>query len=79
MWDLPGPGIEHMSPALAAGILIHLATREVLHPPLLTMTTFILFIYIFTYVKSKSLSHVQLFVTPWTIQSMGILQARMLE
>ena len=28
MWDLPGPGIEPMSPALAGGFYVH-CTREV--------------------------------------------------
>ena len=28
-WDLPGPGIEPVSPALAGGFLNHCATREV--------------------------------------------------
>ena len=30
MWDLPGPGIKPVSPALASGFLNHCATREVL-------------------------------------------------
>ena len=29
MWNLPGPGIEPVSPALACGFFIHCATREV--------------------------------------------------
>ena len=29
MWDLPGPGLKPMSPALAGGILHHCTTREV--------------------------------------------------
>ena len=29
MWDLPGPGLEPMSPALAGRILNHCTTREV--------------------------------------------------
>ena len=37
MWNLPGPGIEPVSPALAGGFFIHCATREVptllLRPP----------------------------------------------
>ena len=30
MWDLPGPGIESVSPALTEGFSEHWATREVL-------------------------------------------------
>ena len=29
MWDLPGPGLKPVSPALAGGFLTHCATREV--------------------------------------------------
>ena len=29
MWDLPGPGIEPVSPALAGGFLTTVSTREV--------------------------------------------------
>ena len=29
MWNLPGPGIEPMSPALGRQILIHYTTREI--------------------------------------------------
>ena len=28
MWDLPGPGLEPVSPALAGGVYSHCATRE---------------------------------------------------
>ena len=28
MWDLPGPGLEPVSPALAGGFLTNCATRE---------------------------------------------------
>ena len=30
MWDLPGPGLEPVSPALAGGFFNHCTTREVL-------------------------------------------------
>ena len=31
MWDLPGPGLEPVSPALAGGLFNHCATREALY------------------------------------------------
>ena len=53
--QFPPPGIESGSPALGAQSLSHWTTREV--PELI-------------FLKRKSLSHVQLFETPWAVQSM---------
>ena len=36
MWDLPRPGVEPVSPALAGGFLNHYTTREVPNAQLLT-------------------------------------------
>ena len=57
MWDLPRPGIEPMSPALAGGFQSTVPPGK-LSASFLKVT--------FSSVQFSSLSHVWLFVTPWT-------------
>ena len=51
MWDLPGPGLESVSPCIGRQILNHCATREV-QSVFLHINLFILFILIFGCVGS---------------------------
>ena len=71
--DLPDSGIEPESPASPAFTGIFSTTEPLRRPYILVCFTYI-YIYIHIYIhththiyKVKSLSHVRLFATPWTV------------
>ena len=73
MWDLPGPGMEPVSPTLVGGFL------TAGPPGKSPNVTFLKSEISYLHVVVKLLSHVQLFCRPPGSSVLGISQARIVE